>query len=129
MQTLTYGFQLPETGDKGSVFFPALEDDIQQLNDHDHDGSNSTRLTAQSITAVSATIVLASWVLTAGGTYRQLVTMPPGTEFDDYGMAFQVASGASSGHRVNLSVEKVSATTFYVYINDNTVDVKILYLV
>lgn len=129
MQTLTYGYELPETNDKGSVFFPALENNITQLNDHDHDGSNSARLTAQSITGVSQTITSGSWSATSGGTYRQLVTMPPGTTFDDYGIVFRLASGGSSGHQVNLSVEKVSASTFYVYINDNSVDVKILYLV
>ena len=44
--TLSYGFVRPATGDKGSVFFPALEDNITQLNSHDHDGTDSALMTA-----------------------------------------------------------------------------------
>lgn len=129
MIVLSFGYKLPETGDKGSIWFPALEDDIQQLNDHDHDGVNSVKLTAQAITGVGQTIVAADWVATSGGTYRQLVTTPASITFDDYARSFVVASGASTGHEINPSIEKVTATTYYVYINDNTVDLDILYLV
>jgi hypothetical protein len=31
--TLSYGFEKPATGDKGTVFWPALEDNIQQLHE------------------------------------------------------------------------------------------------
>lgn len=129
MLTLSYGYLKPQTGDKGSIFWPALESDIQQLNDHIHDGITSAKLTSQSIVGVGDTIVAADWVLTSGGTYRQLVTTPPSITVDDYGKSFTIASGPSLGHVVNLSTEKVSPTTYYVYINDNTVDVDILYLV
>ena len=84
MITLSYGYLKPESGDKGNVFFPALEDDIQQLNDHTHDGITSAKLTSQSIIGVSDTILAAGWVLVSGGTYRQVVTTPPSVTFDDY---------------------------------------------
>lgn len=126
MLTLSYGYKKPETGDKGSLFWPALEDDIQQLNDHTHNGINSATLTAAAIIGVTDTILAASWVATSGGTYRQLVTTPPSITYDDYGRSFRITS---SGHEVNPTVEKVSATTYYVYTNDNTIGMTIVYMV
>lgn len=131
MQTLTYGYKKPETGDKGSIFFPALEFNIQRLNDHSHDGSNSQKLTAASVQGIGDTILAANWVAVAGqpGTYRQLVTMPPNTEFDGYGLAFRIDGGLLDGHEIHPVVEKSSASTYYVYINDNTQTLAVLYLV
>lgn len=47
MITLSYGYEKPQNGDTGDVFFPALERDIQRLNDHTHDGVNSPFISAQ----------------------------------------------------------------------------------
>lgn len=129
MLTLSFGYQKPQTGDKGNVFFPALEADIQQLNDHNHDGANSSKLTAQSITGVSDTILGSAWVATSGGTYRQAVTMPANVTFDAYGIMFRIKTGGNAGFQVNLSVEKINSNSYYVYINDNSVDLTVLYLV
>lgn len=129
MITLSYGYKKPQTGDKGSIWFPALEDDIEQLNDHNHDGLNSEKLTAASITGVGQTITAASWVSLGGGNFRQLVTTPANVNFDDYARNFVINNGSQAGHQIYPSVEKVSNTTYYVYINDNTIDLKILYLV
>ena len=127
--TLTYGYKKPQDGDTGATFWDDLAFDIQRLNDHTHDGSDSAQLDSTSIAATTATISSASWVLTSGGTYRQVVTMPPGLDFDSYGKSFMINSGASAGHDVTLSIEKITNTTFYVYINDNTVDLLVRYLV
>lgn len=131
MLTLSYGYLKPETGDHGSIFFPALEDDIQQLNDHNHDGVNSVKLTAQSVTGVKDTtsIVAANWVLVGGGTYRMVVTTPPNITYDDYARSYVITNGPDTGAEVNPTVVKISATQYYVYCNDNTVDMTILYLV
>lgn len=129
MLTLSFGIKKPQTGDKGSLFWPAMEDNFQQQNDHDHDGVNSAKLTAASITGVSASVVAAGWVSVGGGNYRQLVTTPASVTFDDYAMAFRITNGPSAGFEINPSVEKVSNTTFYIYVNDNSLDLNILYLV
>ena len=41
MIVLSNGYKLPETGDFGDVWFPALEDNIQRINTHNHDGTDS----------------------------------------------------------------------------------------
>lgn len=127
MQTLSYGYKKPQTGDKGSVFFPALEDNFQRLNDHDHDGINSKKLSSTSVTSYPQSLLAANWVGVGDGLFRQLVTCPSTILVDEQNMRFQIASGAKSGHFFHPSVEKVSANTFYVYINDSALDVKVLY--
>lgn len=120
MLTLSHGFLKPQTGDKGSVWFPALETNIQKLNDHTHNGTDSELLAATSINAGTTAILAANWVSLGGGNYRQLVTMPAGFSYDaGYSLSFHLTTG---GHLIYPSVERVSATQIYVYINDNTQD-------
>ena len=128
MQTLTYGFQLPDTGDKGSVFFPALEDNIQRLDAHTHDGINSPILSATGMNASNIILSSASWVLVGNGIYRQLVTLPVGMDFDNKLIKYIFDSGASVGQTVLPKEEQVTTNTYYVYLNDNTVDLKVSYL-
>lgn len=124
MQTLSYGFLKPQTGDKGSAFFPALEGDIQQLNDHTHNGVNSSLLPSTSISPTTQALSSASWVATSGGTFRQLVTMPGGLIYDNFVVSVKLTS---TKHLIYPTIEKVSATTFYVYTNDNSLDYTVVY--
>ena len=124
MQTLTYGYLKPETGDKGSVWFPALEADIQQLNDHTHNGVNSSLIQSSSIIAVTQDILAANWVATTGGTYRQLVIMTGGLQYDNFMVNVRLTS---TGHIIYPTIEKVSAATFYIYTNDNSLDYTLVY--
>ncbi len=127
--TLSYGFQKPATGDKGSVFWPILESDIQKLNDHTHNGSNSAKITAASQVAVTQAVLAASWSSLGAGYYRQLVTLPAsltnnGGTVDDFCLQFR---NAANGRVMVLSSEKVSSTTYYVYINDSSLNVTAVY--
>lgn len=120
MNTLSFGFLKPESGDKGATLFTALEADIQQLNDHTHNGADSAALTATAIVGITQTISLASWVGYGGptGFYRQQVTLPAGFDFDKVFISFRL----TSGHYIFPRVEKVSTTQYYVYTTDNTID-------
>jgi hypothetical protein len=127
--TLSYGFEKPVTGDKGSVFFPALENDIQKLNDHTHNGTNSAKLTAAASASVTQAISAASWSHLGAGTYRQTVTIPVsltgnGGVYESFSMQFL---NAANGRQLHLSREKVTSTTYYLFINDNAIDVTAVY--
>lgn len=124
MLTLTYGVKKPESGDRGSVFWPAMEDNFQQLNDHTHNGTDSAKLTSASVTDVVQTIAAASWVAQGGGTYKQTVTMPGGMAYDDFGIVFKL----STGDIIYPSVAKVGASSYDVWINDNTLTLKAVYV-
>lgn len=123
MITLSNGYQKPETNDKGPIVFPALEDNIDRLNGHNHDGTNSEKLTAQAITTVVQTVTSAGWALVSGGRYKQTVTMPAGLDFDE--VLIQVR--LTSGNIIYPTIEKVSDTEFDVYSIDNTIDYVVAY--
>lgn len=123
MQTLSNGYLLPETGDRGSVFFPALESNIQRLNDHTHNGVDSESLTAESIVGLQDSIIPANWTLQANGQYRAAVTMPGNTVFDTTTISLR-----TNNKVLYADVQKITANTFYVYVNDNSLTVEILYL-
>ncbi len=127
--TLNYGFIKPQTGDPGSVFWPALEDNIQQTNDHTHNGSNSSRLSAASSTAVVQSVVGTGWDSAGGGLFFKPITLPSsltsaGGTYDDYSIEIR---NSANDRRVFLETVKSSATTFTIYSNDDSLAVKILY--
>lgn len=126
MQILSYLFKKPQTGDKGSAFWPALEDDLQQLNDHTHNGVNSAKLTSASFTALTQAISSAGWILVSDGVYRQLVTIPGTSLYDDNIIVFR--NQAAPKPQMFLATEKASSNTYWVYINDNSVSITAYYL-
>jgi hypothetical protein len=123
MLILSYGVKKPETGDKGSVFFPALEFDMQYLNDHVHDGVTGAPIPADNIVAAKQTLLAANWVV-SGSIYRQLVTVVNSKGFDDMNITFK---DAATSQDLLLATEKASTTTYYVYCNDPSIDVNVYY--
>ena len=117
MLTLTYGLKLPQTNDKGPIVFPAMEGNITQLDAHNHDGANSSLLSASSIVADVETLLAVNWVSLGNGMYRQLVTVSAGHNFDTVTINFRLPDGSY----VYPTVERVNTTSYYVYTNDNTV--------
>lgn len=124
MLTLTYGFKKPEDGDKGVIFWDVLADDIQQLNDHTHNGVNSSKLASSSVESVTQAVSSASWVSAGGGTYYQNVTMPAGMEYDDHGIQVRL----TAGDIIYPTITKIGTSVFRVYINDNTQDLLVVYV-
>jgi hypothetical protein len=123
MLTLSKGFKKPQNQDPGSVVFPAMEDNIQQLNDHTHDGVDSEKLDATSVDSVVSNILSANWSTISNGHYSQVVTMPAGLLFDTTSMEFRTTAGVI----IFPSVAKASSTTYTIYVNDNTLALKAVY--
>lgn len=125
MQTLSYGYLKPQSGDSGSIWFPAMEDNIVQLNGHNHNGVNSALLTSASMVPLTQSILAGAWVATTGGTYRQIITMPVGLT---YGLCYISFLLTASGNQTYPTVEKISSTTYYVYTNDNSLGYTAVYV-
>jgi hypothetical protein len=123
MLTLSYGYKLPQTNDKGPTVFPALENNIQQLNDHNHDGANSAQLTTQSLISQTQTILAANWVSLGNGNYHQNVNLLAGYNYDLSTLSFR----SPTGEYLYPSVTKVSTTVFDVTTNDPSIGMTILY--
>lgn len=127
MDTLSYGYKRPETPDRGNVFFPALEDDITQLNDHYHNGTDSAPIPVTSLTKTTQAIAAASWSATSGGRYRQEVTMPAGFTYANSTIRFFLNGGSTQICYLRTEVGS-AANKYYVYINDNTLALTALYV-
>ena len=112
--TLTYGYILPDTGDLGSTWFPALENNIQLTNDHTHNGVNSSKLTSSAIEAEHSTVVSGSFVDQGNGYWRALYTLPVTVDYDDVQL---VCRDPATGDTVHLRVEKIDNDTAYIYTN------------
>lgn len=124
MHTTTYGYKVPDNNDRGPVVFPAIVDDINQLDAHDHDGVNSAPLSPQAILPLSQVLLAGSWVLVAGGLYVQNVTVPGGISYDNVFTSFR----DPSGNILLLTQNKTGAFTYDVFINDNTINVTAKYI-
>lgn len=124
MQTLTYGMQVPNNGDFGSAFYPALAANFTQLDGHTHNGTDSPKITTLSLSPTTQAISHTNWVLVTGGIYRQAVTIPGGLTYDNVIIDMR---DATTGHYYDLTIEKISNGQYYVYINDNTVDLTAYY--
>lgn len=117
MITLSYGVLLPQSGDRGSTWFPALEADLSYLNDHTHNGVVGAPIPATNIAPVTQPVLAAAWVAYVDGTYRQLLTVPNGKNFSAVSITFR---DSTTFQTYALGTEAASATTYYVYINDST---------
>jgi len=123
--TLSFGFQLPETGDTGPIVFPALEDNIQQLNDHTHDGVTSSKLNSGAINPLSISLASAAWALVANGIYKQTVTLPGALSYDTTSFTVKLET---SEDLVYPTIEKVSASQYDIFTNDNSLGFEVKYL-
>ena len=127
--TLSKGYRKPDTGDRGSSFYPDLAANIDLSNSHNHNGTNGEKVNVKDLTVTSQTLASGDWGADLGGsTYRQLVTLPTGMTFNDMIPKFQVSGGGDDGTVIHPTVVKVSATTYYAYVNDNAISVLITYV-
>lgn len=114
MIVLSNGYKLPETGDFGDVWFPALEDNIQQTNDHTHNGSDSEKLPETSIVAIVQTIDAGDFSA-AGDEFSATVILAGGAvDIDTKHVVFR---DPSTKEQIHLRYEKVTNTTVNVFTN------------
>jgi len=118
---LSHGYELPTGVTTGDRHFPAMERNIQRMNDHDHDGGEGgARLSATLVDALED-----NWSADLGGnSYRQLVDVPEGFEFDNC----RIEVRRSTGEVVYPDIVQVDESSFYLYTNDNSVSYKLSFL-
>ena len=113
--TLSKGVVRPDNGDTGDVWFAGIISNANWMNSHTHNGTD-----AQALSSTTQSVLHANWAAApiGGGLYVQTMTMPAGFSYDQCQIWFKL----SSNEYVYPSVERVSSTSFKVYINDNTLD-------
>ena len=116
-QTLTFGYQKPDRGDKGDPVFDALESNIDQLNVHKHNGTNSDRVDSFNLLRSQVTVPSTGWVAD-GSLFKQTVTFPAGftlangSEYGKASIRFYFSGGANDGDELFPKTVKLSDTTF-----------------
>ena len=111
MIVLSNGYKLPETGDFGNIWFPAIEDNIQRLNDHTHDGSNSEKLPSTSVEGVVLSLLSGAFSV-SGNEFMAVVTIPAAASVDTQGIIFR---DPTTKETIYLRIVKISVTQFEVY--------------
>jgi len=133
MQTLTYGYQKPEDGDRSTTWFPALASNVQKLNDHTHDGVNSSQVNPAGLDKTNFSQSFAAgdsggWIADGAypGNYYKDISVPAGVlEINDY---FVKLIDSSVNSVLSLSWERIDAQSYRVHSNDNTLALLIKYL-
>jgi hypothetical protein len=120
MQTLSYGYKKPEPGDTGDVFYDAMSANMDALNAHTHNGSDSAPLTA-----TLGTLAAGAWVAVGArpGIYSQVLNLSAG--FSAYTSTFYFLD--SSVNSVNLEYVVTSTGSITVYTNDSSEDYSAYY--
>ena len=114
MITLSNGYVVPEDGDFGDIWFDILENNIQRINDHTHNGVDSSPISSVSVQAFSGSIAEADFAVQADGRFRATTTVPAGGAFDTLQVIYR---DPTTKEQMYLSYERASVTQFYTYIN------------
>jgi hypothetical protein len=118
--TLSFGYEKPDAGDKGDPLFTALEGNIQQLNDHKHDGANSDRADSFNLSRSTVAVPNTGWSAD-GSLFKQTVTFPAdfsaanGSEFGNASLRFYYDGGSDNLNELFPKYERLTDTTFELF--------------
>jgi hypothetical protein len=113
MVILSNGYKLPETGDFGDVWFPALEDNITRVNSHNHDGNNSEKLSSTNVASFVQTILSGDFVPSGDEFVAAGVTLAGGAvDVDNTTVQFR---DPTTKEPIYLKYEKATQTQIDVY--------------
>lgn len=114
MLILSKGWKLPQTGDFGSIWFPAMEDNIQQMNSHNHNGINSEKISGVSLQATTVTVLTAAFTDQGNGYFRALISTPGGVDPSTFVIS---SRNPTTKEPIYLKQERLSSSQFYLYSN------------
>ena len=108
----------------------ALKDNIVLDDAHNHDGLTSPSISSGAVVKPSkVTALQASWGATIGnGLYKQTLACPTPFLYENLRFEARVGVGyTGAGNIMFPTIEKVTANTFDVITNDNTISVEIYF--
>lgn len=134
MNVTTYGYENPSTGDlsKGiNGWMAAYNFNVLRFDGHSHNGLDSVLLNFGVIASQTVIAPSGSWVSSTGGTgrpasgYMQAITVPAAvTDINNVNVKFLInTSGVTQYQPLNLFYARLTATTFQLYSNSNSIDV------
>lgn len=130
MRVSKNGYLIPETGDESStVWQPAISDNWEKVDAHDHDGTNSSKIASVDILKKTTVIHQADWV-PDGDQFSTAVALPSGYNFNNANVIFTLATSGhpDEGARLGLSVVKIDNLNCMVYSNTDEIDVEVMFV-
>lgn len=126
MQTLSKGYQKPQTGDKStgvSGWMPAVEANAQLSNDHEHNGVDGFPIKSSNLSGQTVSVLIAAFVDQGDGVFRATVSSPGAVNVS----ALQATMRDPTTKEVIYGkIAKASATSVYIYLNE-PLDVEVLF--
>lgn len=119
-------YQKPATNDKGQTVFDVLEEFMERMANHSHSGADSREISlniAKDVSSFQSGVNLL-WTLVSTDNYRAELTVAGGALYDQTIRKFYL----SDGTEFYPTVERIDATTYYIYSNDNTLNIKVITL-
>jgi hypothetical protein len=121
--------QKPSDNDVGNDVFNVLETFMDRLATHSHSGADSQKITLnieKDFTTFTVGVDL-FWTDLGNDVYRGQLTVPAGADVDNNIRRFYYNDG-TTWREFFPTVEKIDSTNYYIYSNDNTINVRVVTL-
>ncbi len=130
-ENLTNGaYQKPSPKDQGSDVYDTLEIYMERMANHTHSGSDSQQISlnfTKEFQDLTVGVDL-TWTDLGDSNYRATIAIPAVATYDGNLRQFLYKPNAGGNYKeFKPSVEKIDDNNFYVFANDNTIDLRIVY--
>jgi hypothetical protein len=125
---LTNGpYQIPSPKEKGNDIADIIEGFFERMANHSHTGADSKSISLNFTKEVQSLLIGTnlSWVAQSNGSYRAQVTLPVVATNDNMRRFFY----EDGGNYIEFfpTQEPIDATNYYIFSNDNTINVRVVY--
>lgn len=113
-------YEIPDPKETGNSIFDKLEEFMERMATHTHNGSDSNSITlniAKGVQDLEGEGVDFTWTLVSPGRYRALVDVVAGSTFDDNVRTYYYRVGGGAPQQFYPSIERISNTQYYIYMN------------
>jgi hypothetical protein len=124
-------YEKPAAGDQGNTVFDILEEYMERMAVHNHDGGDSKEISLNIAKDIDTFVIGVDlvWSSLGNGEYRATIPVPGATTFDaSIRKLFYAPTATTVFKEFYPTVEKIDNTSFYVYSNNNQVDLKVVTL-
>lgn len=124
------GIEKPLNKDQGNDVFSTIEDFMERIATHDHTGQDSKQISlniSKDIELFQVGVNL-TWTAQGNDTFQGAIAVPVATTYDASIRKFYFDDGAGNFAEFYPRIEKVDANNYFIYVNDNTLDVRVVTL-
>ena len=126
MRYTTNGLEIPQDGEQGNVWSKGIERNIEK---QDELMTKVNGLKSTDLQKPETVIDKANWDVDPDGKgYVQTISVPTGILLDSVSMKFLISSGSRLNQEVYPTVIPLSTTVYKVLVNNDTLDLKVLYV-